>query len=128
MSVLAVLCEDPTIRRGIIEKGGLAPMVMSTHHGETMLIRKHAGVVLAEISLSNEMAPQLLMLEGGKVFKHLEGGGSKKKSSGGPNTRGGGYDTAARKADEKNKAALASSAKKKDEAKRISVTNVALID
>ena len=127
MSVLAVLCEDPTIRRGIIEKGGLAPMVMSTHHGETMLIRKHAGVVLAEISLSNEMAPQLLMLEGGKVFKHLEGGGSNKKSSGGPNTRGR-YDTAARKADEKNQAALASSAKKKDEAKRNSVTNVALIE
>jgi hypothetical protein len=127
MSVLAVLCEDPTIRKGIIEKGGLAPMVMSTHHGETMLIRKHAGVVLAEISLSNEMAPQLLMLEGGKVFKHLEGGGRKKKS-GGRSTARWGFDNAAKKADEKNKAALASSAKKKDEAKRNSVTNVALVE
>mmetsp|Transcript_33849 Transcript_33849/g.83169 ORF Transcript_33849/g.83169 Transcript_33849/m.83169 type:complete len:341 (+) Transcript_33849:358-1380(+) len=81
MATMRILCEDPSIRRIILERGGLAPLVLATHHGETLEIRRHAGVVLAEISVSDSMQRELENLEAGNVFAHLDKDKKKKRGS-----------------------------------------------
>jgi hypothetical protein len=39
MATLRVLCEDATVRKSILERGGLAPLVQATQFGETQIIR-----------------------------------------------------------------------------------------
>lgn len=61
--MIGYLCEDPALRKDMIDRGGLAPLIRLQQVGETEGVRKLAAVVLAQIGVAAGMKAEMDMLQ-----------------------------------------------------------------